>query len=42
MGLPSSGKPRASDVVDWAKWLANGHKRVDVDGRLGNYIYGSK
>lgn len=39
MGLPTSGKPRASDVVDWAKWLAAGHRRVDVDGRFGNQCW---
>ncbi|EAF9399123.1 glucosaminidase domain-containing protein [Staphylococcus epidermidis] len=44
--LPKSGKPTASQVVDWAKWMAKNHKGVDIDGRYGfqcwdlpNYIF---
>ncbi|NUI83539.1 glucosaminidase domain-containing protein [Staphylococcus borealis] len=44
--LPSSGKPTASQVAEWAKWLAKNRKGVDVDGRYGfqcwdlpNYIF---
>ena len=46
MALPSSGKPTASDVVEWAKWLAKNNKGVNIDGRFGyqcwdlpNYIF---
>lgn len=44
--LPSSGKPTASQVVAWAKWMANNRRGVDIDGRYGyqcwdlpNYIF---
>ncbi|MGZ9788917.1 glucosaminidase domain-containing protein [Staphylococcus hominis] len=44
--LPSSGKPTASQVAEWAKWLAKNSYGVDVDGRYGyqcwdlpNYIF---
>lgn len=44
--LPSSGKPTASQVAEWAKWLARNRYGVDVDKRLGfqcwdvpNYIF---
>ena len=30
--LPKSGKPTASQVVNWAKWMAKTIK-VDIDGR---------
>ena len=30
--LPKSGKPTASQVVNWAKWMAKNHKGVDIDG----------
>lgn len=33
--LPKSGKPTASQVVNWAKWMAKNHKGVDIDGRYG-------
>lgn len=33
--LPSSGKPTASQVASWAKWLARNRKGVNVDGRYG-------
>ena len=33
--LPSSGKPTASQVAEWAKWLARNSYGVDVDGRHG-------
>ncbi|MGX0433103.1 hypothetical protein [Staphylococcus hominis] len=33
--LPSSGKPTASQVVAWAKWMANNRRGVDIDGRYG-------
>ena len=46
MALPSKGKPTAQQVVDWAKWMADNHKGVDIDGRFGfqcwdlpNYIF---
>lgn len=46
MALPSKGKPTAQQVVDWAKWMADNHKGVDIDGRYGfqcwdlpNYIF---
>ena len=35
MALPSKGKPTAQQVVDWAKWMADNHKGVDIDGRFG-------
>ena len=35
MALPSSGKPTASDVVEWAKWLAKNNKGVNIDGFAG-------
>lgn len=44
--LPSSGKPTASQVAEWAKWLARNRKGVNVDGMYGyqcwdlpNYIF---
>jgi hypothetical protein len=33
--LPSSGKPTASQVASWAKWLARNRYGVNVDGRYG-------
>lgn len=33
--LPSSGKPTASQVANWAKWLARNRKGVNVDGMYG-------
>lgn len=35
MGLPDSGKPRASDVVDWCNYLIKNGIGTDVDGRFG-------
>lgn len=44
--LPSSGKPTASQVANWAKWMANNRRGVNIDGRYGyqcwdlpNYIF---
>lgn len=44
--LPSSGKPTASQVASWAKWMANNRRGVNIDGRYGyqcwdlpNYIF---
>lgn len=44
--LPSSGKPTASQVANWAKWLARNRYGVNVDGMYGyqcwdlpNYIF---
>ena len=33
--ITKSGKPTASQVVNWAKWMAKNHKGVDIDGRYG-------
>lgn len=35
MALPKSGKPRASDVVEWCNWLVKKGIGTDVDGRYG-------
>lgn len=35
MGLPTSGKPTAKDVVEWASDLARRGRGVDVDGYYG-------
>ena len=44
--LPSSGKPTASQVAEWAKWMANNRRGVNIDGMYGfqcwdlpNYIF---
>lgn len=36
--LPSSGKPTASQVAEWAKWMANNRRGVNIDGRYGLII----
>lgn len=36
--LPSSGKPTASQVANWAKWMANNRRGVNIDGRYGLII----
>ncbi len=39
MALPKSGKPRASDVVNWCKWLIKNGIGTDVDGRYGRQCW---
>ena len=46
MALPSKGLPTASQVAEWARWMADNRKGVDIDGNWGfqcwdlpNYIF---
>ncbi|WP_432368653.1 glucosaminidase domain-containing protein [Staphylococcus chromogenes] len=39
MGLPKSGKPTASQVVDWALNLAENRITINVDGRYGGQCW---
>ena len=39
MGLPSSGKPTATQVAEWALNLAKKRITINVDGRYGGQCW---